>query len=38
MEEVAVAANLKAAPRRVRQNEGGAGIDGMTAGELSTRC
>ncbi|MBK9963585.1 MAG: hypothetical protein IPP07_01250 [Holophagales bacterium] len=34
MEEVVEAANLKAALKRVRQNKGGPGIDGMTVGEL----
>ena len=34
MEEVVDAANLKAALKRVRQNKGGPGIDGMTVGEL----
>ena len=34
MEEVVERANLKAALRRVKQNRGGPGIDGMTVGEL----
>ena len=34
MEEVVGAANLKAALKRVRQNKGGPGIDGMTVGGL----
>ncbi|HQP89330.1 MAG TPA: group II intron reverse transcriptase/maturase [Thermoanaerobaculia bacterium] len=34
MEEVVGKANLKAALKRVRQNKGGPGIDGMTVGEL----
>ena len=34
MEEVVEAANLKAALKRVMQNNGGPGIDGMTVGEL----
>lgn len=34
MEEVVEATNLKAALKRVRQNKGGPGIDGMTVGEL----
>lgn len=35
MEEVVEATNLKAALKRVKQNKGGPGIDGMTVGELS---
>jgi RNA-directed DNA polymerase len=35
MEEVVVPRNLKAALKRVRQNKGGPGIDGMRVGELS---
>jgi group II intron reverse transcriptase/maturase len=34
MEEVVEKANLKAALKRVKQNKGGPGIDGMTVGEL----
>jgi len=34
MEEVVEKTNLKAALKRVRQNKGGPGIDGMTVGEL----
>ena len=34
MEEVVERTNLKAALRRVKQNKGGPGIDGMTVGEL----
>lgn len=34
MEEVVEATNLKAALKRVRQNEGGPGIDGVTVGKL----
>lgn len=34
MEEVVERTNLKAALKRVRQNKGGPGIDGMTVGEL----
>ncbi len=34
MEEVVGRANLKAALKRVKQNKGGPGIDGMTVGEL----
>ena len=34
MGEVVERANLKAALKRVRQNKGGPGIDGMTVGEL----
>jgi len=34
MEEVIEKANLKAALKRVKQNKGGPGIDGMTVGEL----
>ena len=36
MEEVVEPANLKAALRRVKQNKGGPGIDGMTVDELPT--
>jgi group II intron reverse transcriptase/maturase len=35
MEQVVGGANLKAALKRVRQNKGGPGIDGMTVGELT---
>jgi len=34
MEEICQADNLKAAYRRVKQNDGGPGVDGMTVGEL----
>jgi group II intron reverse transcriptase/maturase len=34
MEEVVIPQNLKAALRRVKQNKGGPGIDGMAVGEL----
>ena len=35
MEEVCERENLKAALHRVRRNKGGAGVDGMTVGELA---